>query len=420
MKTRCPHPTRHRAVVGSLLLAGACNQLERLPQDETDCVPPAVTEALARSCGQGGCHDAAGTAAGLSLTPESAAVVVGAMSSQSPLPLVTIGSTDNSYLAHKIMQSPPQPIAGSRMPIGADPADEAVAADVATILAWVAGAQLPGCEAGTGGGDPTGGETGDTGMAPAADRQLPCEVDDLLQRYCRSCHADPPIGAPMPLIDHIDLTAAGTGDVLVAQRALARMQDAAAPMPPAPASPPTAEEVAAFAAWVDAGAPAGTCDTATPTSDPFDVDPTCSSGLFWDDGLDDGDPRMNPGRDCISCHDTERLDDPDDPDIPDLVIGGTLYPTGYEPDLCIGASGGALEVVVATVDGIEVRLTPNDSGNFLLHRAEAPAGFEPPFTVKVVDGDRERVMPGTAPSGSCNGCHTDTGNNGAPGRVVVP
>ncbi len=402
-----------------LAALGGCAQLERLPQDDAACVPPAVTEALERSCAQGGCHDAAGAAAGLSLTPSAAASLLDATSSQTALPLVTIGSIDDSYLAHKIMPDPPRPIGGARMPIGADPNDAQTAADVATIVGWIAGADLPGCEmAGTDEGGDAG--TGDgTDPPPLVDRQLPCEVDELLQQYCRSCHADPPIGAPMALLDHADLSADGSGGQLVAQRALARMQDTNAPMPPGPASAPSADAVAAFAAWVDAGAPPESCATAEPTTDPFAEPPMCSSGRYWNEG-DDGSPLMLPGRDCISCHDAERLEDPDDLDIPDLVIGGTLYPTGHEPDACIGSSGGALEVVVATVDGIEVRLTPNDSGNFLLHRAQAPADFAPPFTIKVVDGDRERVMPGTAPSGSCNGCHTADGTNGAPGRVVVP
>ena len=404
-------------MLGLACLPG-CAQLERLPDDSGPCVPPAVTEALERSCAQGGCHDAAGTAAGLSLTPSAAVSLLGATSSQTSLPLVTIGSLDDSYLAHKIVSDPPQSIVGARMPLGSDPNAAQTARDVATIVGWIAGVDLPGCEM-AGPGDPTDGGTDDGAEPPAVDRQLPCEVDDLLQQYCRSCHADPPIGAPMALLDHTDLTAQGSGGQLVAQRALARMQDPAAPMPPSPASAPSADAVMAFAAWVDAGAPAQSCATAMPTNDPFAEPPMCSSGVYWDDG-DDGSPLMFPGRDCISCHDAERLDDPDDPDIPDLVIGGTLYPTGHEPNDCIGASGGELEVVVATVDGIEVRLTPNGSGNFLLHRAQAPAGFAPPFSIKVVDGDFERVMPGTAPSGSCNECHTADGANGAPGRIVVP
>jgi hypothetical protein len=130
---------------------------------------------------------------------------------------------------------------------------------------------------------------------------------------------------------------------------------------------------------------------------------------------------MYPGRDCIACHDAERREDPDDDDIPDLVVGGTVYPTGHEPNDCFGVSGGDLRVVIQSVaDGRSVTLTPSGSGNFSLRRGAAPPGFEPPFSVKLVDGQRERIMPVPATSGSCNGCHTQSGAMGAPGRVVAP
>ncbi|HJX65368.1 MAG TPA: hypothetical protein VJ860_15605 [Polyangia bacterium] len=44
-----------------------------------------------------------------------------------------------------------------------------------------------------------------------------------------------------------------------------------------------------------------------------------------------------------------------------------------------------------------------------------------PYTAKVVNGSGiERVMVSTASSGDCNGCHTQTGANGAPGRITLP
>ena len=46
--------------------------------------------------------------------------------------------------------------------------------------------------------------------------------------------------------------------------------------------------------------------------------------------------------------------------------------------------------------------------------------LELPFRAKVVFAGKERSM-GTAQStGDCNSCHTATGANGAPGRIVLP
>jgi hypothetical protein len=398
----------------ALVTLSGCEQLARIGPADGNCVPPEVQAAFDRACARAGCHDATGAGAGLVLRAPGSADILALDATQRPLPLVLRGDLDSSYLAHKIMLDPPSPIVGARMPIGFNPDDPGQAKDVATILGWIAGADLPGCEAADGGtteGDPTGGEV----------RDLPCEVDELLQARCRACHSDPPVGAPIPLVTRDDLLAASAVDpnATVADRVWLRMSDDASPMPPAPGARVTAEQIAAFEAWLDAGTPAGTCGS-TGGPDPFAADAMCSSGVTWSLG-DEGDPRMLPGRDCVTCHDAERLEDPDDDGIPDLVIGGTLYPTAHEPDDCYGDASADLRVIIAsTSGGAEVTLAPNASGNFLLHRASAPAGFEPPFSVKVVQGDRERIMAIPATSGSCNECHTQDGTAGAPGRVVVP
>lgn len=416
-----------RPIAVFLLLAlGACDQVVRLEGTDGPCIPPAVQDAFDRSCARAGCHDADGSGAGLSLTSGASAGLLSATSSQTSIPLVTIGDLDGSYLAHKLLADPPTPIMGGRMPVGYDPTNAEQVQDVAMILAWIAGTELAGCA--SAGGD-TGGDAGDdatgvddTGGGTASPRGLPCAVDELLQARCRTCHSDPPVGgAPVPLVTRDDLLAASSIDpqMTLAERSAIRMADPAAPMPPAPATGPTAEELAAFEAWLAQGTPAGTCD-AGDEPNPFAVEPRCSTGVFWD-REDDGDPLMHPGRDCLGCHDEERLEDPDDEDIPDLVIAGTVYATGHEPDDCYGESASSLRVVVRSMaSGAEVELTPGASGNFLLHRASAPAGLDAPFSVKLVDGDRERAMVMPAPDGRCNACHTQDGAMNAPGRVVAP
>jgi cytochrome c553 len=119
-------------------------------------------------------------------------------------------------------------------------------------------------------------------------------------------------------------------------------------------------------------------------------------------------PSMNPGRACFSCHGQGGA--------PTFTLAGTVYPTGHEPDLCYGANGNnGVQVVITGADGQVVTLTPADSGNFNYTGALA---F--PFHAKVTYTGRERAMSAAQMSGDCNGCHTQTGANGAPGRIVLP
>jgi hypothetical protein len=369
-------------------------------------VPEEVQAAFDRSCATGGCHDAGGAAAGLVLSAAGSVDVLVRDATQKTMPLVVVGDTSGSYLAHKLMADPPAAIVGGRMPVGFDPSNADQLADVTTILAWIGGAPMTGC--GSGGTDTTTGE-------PPTD--LPCDVEELLATRCRSCHGDTLAGnAPMSLVTRDDLLAQSAVDPQLdyAERSAIRMADTVSPMPPAPAAPVTAAELAAFEAWISDGTPVGSC---TPTTDPFAVT-QCTSDAYWHG--DEGSPQMYPGRDCISCHTRERAHGEEE--APDLLVAGTIYPTGHEPDDCKStALSPDLRVLVrsmATDD--ELSLTPGGSGNFQLHRSAAPAGFAAPFTVKLVDGDVERVMSTAAPNGSCNGCHTQSGTMAAPGRVVAP
>ena len=175
---------------------------------------------------------------------------------------------------------------------------------------------------------------------------------------------------------------------------------------------PPAAEVEAFAAWVEAGAPVGSCSGALPPPppDPYDTPVTCTSSTFWTGG-DRESPNMNPGEACISCHTEER-------EGPDLTIAGTLYPTAHEPDDCngVGRSSGAY-VEITDAAGRVFELELETSGNFML---EEPDAFTMPYSAKVVSGDVERVMVGKQDSGDCNQCHNESGAKDAPGRVMLP
>ena len=141
--------------------------------------------------------------------------------------------------------------------------------------------------------------------------------------------------------------------------------------------------------------------------DPFSVAPNCTSGTMWTDG-NRGSADMNPGRACITCHSTMNG--------PSLTIAGTVYPTAHEPDLCNGANGtNGARVVITGADGQTLTLTPGASGNF-----NSRTAVKTPFQAKVTYMGRERAMAATQTSGDCNSCHTQTGANSAPGRILLP
>jgi mono/diheme cytochrome c family protein len=272
-------------------------------------------------------------------------------------------------------------------------------------------------EAGTG----SGATTGDAGSAiPAASSDLPCDLETLLHDRCQACHTRPPAGgAPMALLTYADLIAPAKSDASqrVADRALARMERGE--MPPA-ANPPLSDaEIAVLRDWIAAGAERGTCATATPVPDggvpddaavvmsPYDTPTMCSSGA-WNGGEEES-PRMHPGGECITCHSRSEG--------PDFSIGGTVYPSAHEPIDCDGIDGDQLEidVVITDAEGGETRLHVNEAGNFY-----ASKNIKFPIHAKVVSAGRERAMSAAQMTGNCNHCHTATGANGAPGRIMAP
>lgn len=150
--------------------------VEVLDDADAGVVPLAVEAAFARSCVATGCHESSNSAAGLSLEGAGLRSLVGASSSQRPeLSLVSIGDVPGSYLAIKVLSD--QALTGygvsrasgtSRMPLGGS-SDES-AEDVALILGWIAGAELP---LPAGAGEPTG-ESFETDILPILDARCGC------------------------------------------------------------------------------------------------------------------------------------------------------------------------------------------------------------------------------------------------------
>jgi hypothetical protein len=219
----------------------------------------------------------------------------------------------------------------------------------------------------------------------------------------------------MSLLSLEDLTAQPGEDPGQSYAALSveRMRDSNAPMPPA-GSRPSASEVDAFAAWIDAGMPGGSCADAT--SD-FDTDTVCSTNSYWTDG-DRESPNMHPGRACITCHEEGVREEGEVERGPRLSLAGTVYATGHEPDDCNGRSGLAGDVTIEVTDarGSVFRMRPNRAGNF--YREDRDVSY--PITARVLFEGRVREMRTEQMSGDCNGCHTERGDEGAPGRIMLP
>lgn len=261
--------------------------------------------------------------------------------------------------------------------------------------------------ANTDGGTPSDGGTTVSG--------LPCDVATLIQAQCVSCHSNPPTSsAPMPLVAREDFLAVRTGGKTAGQLSVERMKSTVAPMPPG-VTPPSASDTSILETWVNAGMPAGSCESNNDGPRPIDPNTpaTCSSKNYWLLG-DHDSPDMHPGRACIQCH-TDRREGPS------LKIAGTVYPSVHEPDDC--NSGGDDDPTLAVVEiidanGKSTNFTPRASGNFSDWRKTTSITF--PIRARVHYKDKTRVMATAVTTGDCNSCHTQYGAENAPGRIVLP
>lgn len=246
---------------------------------------------------------------------------------------------------------------------------------------------------------------------------LPCDVDAVLAARCRSCHATP-LAAPMTLLTYEDLVAPSRSDASrkVVDVAIERMRSATRPMPPSGSAPQA--DVGVLEEWVGAGLPRGACGAIDGGADGATQAPivsVCTSGTRWSSG-NEKSPRMNPGLPCLTCHQREN-DRRERVRAPDR-IGGTVYPTVREPDLCNGAPGDAT-IVLTDATGRTFDLPVNEVGNFYAFSSDVP-GITFPIRAKVVRNGRERAMSTPQSTGDCNSFHTEAGRNGAPGRIFLP
>jgi hypothetical protein len=129
----------------------------------------------------------------------------------------------------------------------------------------------------------------------------------------------------------------------------------------------------------------------------------CADGLKWTGG-DSGSPNMHPGVACINCH--------ADNDGPTFKLAGTVF-SANGPDDCLGAKDAS--IVVTGADGKSIKMSANEAGNFYTE-----LDVVLPYRAMIVSGDKTKSMVGLQATGDCNSCHTETGANGAPGRITLP
>ena len=143
----------------------------------------------------------------------------------------------------------------------------------------------------------------------------------------------------------------------------------------------------------------GACGTPAPTPD------ECSTNQVWDGG-DEESPLMHPGGDCIGCHD-------DQGEGPGYGVAGTVMGAYDEPTDCYGIE----DVTVRLTDDLgEVHeAVTNAAGNFYFHE-DVPG----PFTAEIERDGVVRAMLTPQTDGNCANCHTEVGENAAPGRILVP
>jgi mono/diheme cytochrome c family protein len=268
-------------------------------------------------------------------------------------------------------------------------------------------------DAGGGGSRDAGGGAGSGGASDGGVVvDVPCDVYTVLSTYCWTCHGPTPTnGAPQALVTLAQLQAPSPSYAAQSngERAVVRMADTGSPMPPAGNPVPSAAEQATFAAWVDAGMPTGSCatDAGLPDAgppDPLNAAPTCTSGQSYTSGQSS---TMEPGLACISCHQSNGG--------PHFSVAGTVFPTGHEPDKCNAPASSGAVVTVTDSTGASASFTANSVGNF-----SGSASLTFPITAVVSFDGKTRAMTTAVASGDCNSCHTQSGANGAPGRVTLP
>jgi hypothetical protein len=121
-------------------------------------------------------------------------------------------------------------------------------------------------------------------------------------------------------------------------------------------------------------------------------------------------PLMEPGGDCIGCHSSGEG--------PRFTLAGTVMSANNDDTNCTGVN--QVTVRVTGADGHVIEMATNQVGNFYSEVRASTLVF--PYTAEVTrNGVTTKMLtPRSAGETSCNSCHTPTGANGAPGRIIAP
>ena len=236
---------------------------------------------------------------------------------------------------------------------------------------------------------------GDGSAGGGAGTGVPCDVATYLALKCVSCHGNPPIpGALAALVTYADMMAVSKEDPTKneAELSLARMKNAALPMPPG--ALPTAAEVAILDNWIKAGYPQGSCGGVNGGEGGVPVAPPPPPSVFKGAvafAPRNGSNSHNAGRDCMSCHRNGG------DEAPRFALGGTLYDGA-------GKAVGGAEVRLLDANGKATSVYTGTNGTFFINGT----GFVAPAWVGVRNATIVRDMITTLQAsngGACSSCH---------------
>jgi hypothetical protein len=241
--------------------------------------------------------------------------------------------------------------------------------------------------------------TPDAGVSAASG--VPCDVSTLLAASCTTCHSDPPIaGSLAGLVTMADLKATAKEDSSKneAQLSVARMQNAASPMPPGGLLPASA--VATLQNWITAGYPTGSCGGGTSGGTDAGTTPPATTGVVFTGApafsAQTGPATHNSGLDCMSCHGVGGSG-------PQFEFGGTLYDGAGSP--VVGA-----EVRFVYANGTSDSAYTSATGTFYqpgtTFVGAAHVGVRNATTSKeMVTALQPGAQAPAATGGACSACH---------------
>lgn len=162
------------------------------------------------------------------------------------------------------------------------------------------------------------------------------------------------------------------------------------------------------------GAPAGNGFVTAPSG------AACASGLVYQGTAES--PQMSPGLACKSCHAGQNFNGQNPSGLSSQenvkFFMGTAYASSHEVDGCKSDAvpADAVVEILDSNDTVQLTLPVNAAGNF--YSSKSTAGFTLPYKARIVANGKTLAMATPQMEGDCNTCHTATGMNGAPGRII--